>query len=301
MTENRSGILLLDKPAGITSANALNQLKRKHRFSRIGHGGTLDPFATGLMVVLLGEATKVARFLLEGDKHYEAVAALGSETDSGDLTGAVVNTLTAPDLPTEEWQKIADKFVGRIRQTPPVYSAIKVKGKALYEYARKGEAVEIKDREVTIRAIEVLAADKENLKFRVSCAGGTYIRVLAADIAKAAGSTAHLKALHRTGSSAFRVEDAISLEKALETPAAELPLRSLAEGLAHLPKVNCHPDQAVKVRQGNLAVFEGLRSQMEKPGYFLLLEGGKAVAICNHNPMLIPFCSIERVFDPRLV
>jgi tRNA pseudouridine55 synthase len=161
--------------------------------------------------------------------------------------------------------------------------------------------VEIKDREITIRALEILAADKERLKFRVSCSGGTYIRVLAADIAKAAGSTAHLSALRRTGSSAFRVEDAISLEKALETAAAELPLRSLAEGLAHLPKVSCHPDQALKVGQGKLAVFEGLRSQLQKPGYFLLLEGGKAVAICNHNPMLIPFCSIERVFDPRLV
>jgi hypothetical protein len=99
------------------------------------------------------------------------------------------------------------------------------------------------------------------------------------------------------------VADAITLEKALEIPSAEIPLRSLAEGLAHLPKVNCGPDQAQKVRQGNLAVFDSpsLRSQMEKPGYFLLLEGGKAVAICNHNPMLIPFCSIERVFDPRLV
>lgn len=301
MTENRSGILLLDKPAGITSADALNQLKRKHRFSRIGHGGTLDPFATGLMVVLLGEATKVARFLLEGEKHYEAEALLGVETDSGDLTGAVVNTLPAPSLSTEEWQKIADKFLGRTRQTPPVYSAIKVKGKALYEYARKGEAVEIKEREVSIRELRILAADKESLKFKVSCSGGTYIRVLAADIAKAADSTAHLRALRRTGSSAFRVEDAITLEQALETPAAEIPLRSLTEGLAHLPKVSCGPDQAQKVRQGNLAIFESLRPQMERPGYFLLLEGGKAVAICNHNPMLIPFCSIERVFDPRHV
>lgn len=301
MTENRSGILLLDKPAGITSADALNRLKKKHRFSRIGHGGTLDPFATGLMVVLIGEATKIARFLLEGDKLYEAEAALGAETDTADHTGTVVSHSPAPDLSTQEWQKIADKFKGRIRQTPPVYSAIKVKGKALYEYARKGEEVEIKDREVTIRELEILGADKENLKFRVSCSGGTYIRVLAGDLAKAAGSLAHLKALRRTGSSAFRVTDAVSLDQALEIPTAELPLRSLTEGLAHLPQVNCHPDQALKVRQGNLAVFEGLRSQLEKPGYFLLLEGGKAVAICNHNPMLIPFCSIERVFDPRFV
>jgi tRNA pseudouridine55 synthase len=293
-----SGILLLDKPAGITSAGALNQLKKKHHIQRIGHGGTLDPFATGLLVVLIGEATKIARFLLEGEKVYEAEAALGTETDTGDLTGTAVKESLQPGLSTEEWQKLAERFTGRIRQTPPVYSAIKVKGKALYEYARKGEAVEIKDREVQIKELTILESGKEQLRFRVSCSGGTYIRVLAADMARAAGSAAHLKALRRLGSSSFRIENSMPLEDALATET--LPLLPLETGLAHLPQIRCDAAQALRVRQGNLSVFDGLRQQIEKPGYFLLLEGGKPVAICNHHPMMLPFCSIERVFDPRL-
>jgi len=297
----RSGILLIDKPAGQTSADVLNKLKRCHQFARIGHGGTLDPFATGLLVVLLGEATKIARFLLEGDKIYEAEAILGTETDTGDLTGKVVHSTEAPEISLEKWQSLASGFVGRIRQTPPAYSAIKVKGKPLYEYARKGQEVEVKSREVHVREFTISEVDRERLRFKVSSSGGTYIRVLAADLAKAAKSAAHLHSLRRLGSSSFRVENAISLEKALDTPTEDLPLLPIKAALGHLPAVNCDSAQALKVRQGNLAVFDGLKNQMEKPGYFLLLEAGKPVAICNHNPMLLPFCSIERVFDPRQI
>lgn len=300
-----SGVLLIDKPAGITSADVTNQLKRKHRFERIGHGGTLDPFATGLLVVLLGEATKVARFLLSGTKEYEAEAILGSETDTGDLTGKVVESAAIPELSPASWSEYAKPFTGHIRQTPPAYSAIKVKGRALYDYARKGEAVEIKERDAHILSLEILAVAGDRLRFRVTCSGGTYIRVLAADLAKAAGTRAHLHALRRLGSSAFRVDQAISLEQALGLPTQDLPLATVDSALSHLPKVNCNPEIALKVRQGNLAAFEALRSQIEKPGYFLLSEidpSGRSfpVAVCNHHPMLRPNCSIERVFDPRL-
>jgi tRNA pseudouridine55 synthase len=299
--QQRSGILLVDKPAGITSAEALNRLKKAHRFTRIGHGGTLDPFATGLLVVLLGEATKVARFLLEGEKSYDATAALGLETDTGDLTGRVVRQEAAPMLSLEEWQKLANRFLGRSQQRPPAYSAVKVKGKALYEYARRGETVEVKARDIQIQELAITGLSENRLGFRVACSGGTYVRVLANDLAAAAGSCAHLLALRRLGSSSFRVENSLSLETALNQPAEALPLVPLKAGLDHLPQVPCDPRQAEKVRQGNLAVFDGMRSLLEKPGYFLLLEGGKPVAVCNHHPMLLPFCSIERVFDPRLV
>lgn len=301
MISARSGILLVDKPEGITSADALNQIKRKHPFPRVGHGGTLDPFATGLLVVLIGEATKVARFLLEGEKVYEAEAALGTETDTGDLTGTVVRSASVSPLTQAEWQKLADKFVGRTKQTPPAYSAVKFKGKALYEYARKGQQVEVKPREVQVKEFTVTGHTETSLKFHVSCSGGTYIRVLASDLAQAAGTAAHLRALRRTGSSSFRVEQAVSLAKLLETPTEEVPLCSLVEGLAHLPRVECNASQAEKVRQGNLAIFDSMKNAIEKPGYFLLTEGGRAVAICNHHPMIVPFCSIERVFDPRLL
>lgn len=299
-----SGVLLIDKPAGISSAEVTNRLKKQFKFARIGHGGTLDPFATGLLIVLVGEGTKVARFLLEGEKEYEAVAALGAETDTGDLTGEVINRTEVPDISIEEWRAHAKTWTGTIRQTPPAYSAIKVKGRALYDYARKGEEVEVPDREVTIRMFEVDEATSEFVRFRVRCSGGTYIRALAADLAMTAGTSAHLSQLRRTGSSSFRVENSLSLDDALRLPPEQLPFRSLLEALDHLPQVFCTSVIAQKVRQGNLAAFDAVRDQLEKPGYFLLLEksdtGAMLVAVCNHHPMMRPTCSIERVFDPRL-
>lgn len=298
-----SGVLLVDKPAGITSADVTNQLKKKFRFERIGHGGTLDPFATGLLVVLLGEATKTARFLLEGDKTYEALAILGTETDTGDPTGQVVQASEPPLHTAAEWNSLAAPLRGLIRQRPPVYSALKVKGRPLYDYARKGEEVEIKEREVIVRQLEVTAADKSSFRFTTTCSGGTYIRVLAADLARLGGGLAHLRELRRTGSSSFRVENAKPLEELLGLEPEALPLRGLVDALAHLPKVYCNDFEAEKVRQGNLAVFNHMRPRLEKPGYFLLVieATGAPVAIANHNPMMIPFCSIERVFDPRQV
>lgn len=300
--QTRSGILLVDKPAGMSSAQVTNQIKKRHGFARIGHGGTLDPFATGLLVVLVGEATKIARFLLEGDKEYEAEAALGIETDTGDLTGKDVSKCEVPPLGLPEWQEFSRKFQGKIQQTPPAFSAVKVQGKALYEYARKGETVEVRPREVYIHELEITELREKGFRFRVRCSGGTYIRVLAAELAKSAGTCAHLRALRRIGSSEFRVANAISLDRVLELLTEELPLIPLESGLAHLPVVECDGIQAAKVRQGNLSVFESLRKKIVKPGYFLLIEktGERAipVAVANHHPMLRPFCSIERVFDP---
>jgi tRNA pseudouridine55 synthase len=302
MSASQNGVLLVDKPAGLSSAEVTNRLKKKFRLARIGHGGTLDPFATGLLIVLVGEGTKVARFLLEGDKGYEAVAALGAETDTGDLTGEVVNRCETDTVPLAEWREIAKTWTGTIRQTPPAYSAIKVKGRPLYDYARKGEEVEIKSREATVHELAIESATERELRFRVRCSGGTYIRALAADLAMAAGTCAHLTALRRTSSSAFRVEDAIPLEEALARD--QLPLRPLEEALAHLPKVICDAAVAQKIRQGNLAAFDALRGQLERPGFFLLLESvadgfPRPVAVCNHNPMMQPRCNIERVFAPR--
>jgi tRNA pseudouridine55 synthase len=301
------GVLLVDKPAGISSAEVTNRLKRKFKFDKIGHGGTLDPFATGLMIVLLGEGTKVARFLLEGDKEYEAVAALGSETDTGDLTGEVVNKgeeEEAINVTFEEWKTNAKAWTGLIRQTPPVYSAIKVKGRPLYDYARKGEEVEIKEREATIHELEIQSSSEKELHFRVKCSGGTYVRALAADLAMAAGTCAHLSALRRTGSSAFRVSNAHTLDALLALEQSELPVEPLEKALAHLPQVICNDMVALKVRQGNLAIFDVIKSKIEKPGYFLLLQESGArtfpIAVCNHHPMMLPNCTIERVFDPRL-
>lgn len=302
---NRSGILLVDKPAGMSSADAINKIKRKHPFKRIGHGGTLDPFATGLLVVLVGEGTKIARFLLDGEKQYVALAQLGKCTDTGDHTGTVVEEISVPNIDQIAWQKLADSFLGNSEQVPPKYSALKVKGKALYEYARAGEEVEIKSRSITIKSFEILECNSDELRFQVACSGGTYIRVLANDIAKKAGSLAYLKELRRTASSNFNIDSAITLADVLERNSEDLPIQSLEAALQHLPQLTCNSEQTKKIRQGNISVFQEMREKIKKPGYFLLLchEGGKILplAIANHNPMMIPFCSIERVFDPLLI
>lgn len=299
----RSGILLLDKPAGMSSADAINKIKRQHPFQKIGHGGTLDPFATGLLVILIGEATKIARFLLDGEKEYEALAKLGQVTDTGDHTGQVIEEKPVPELSQEQWQVLANTFLGKSTQVPPKFSALKVKGKALYEYARAGEDVEIKPREIQVNDIQILGNKSDSVQFRVACGGGTYIRVLANDLAKKAQTVSYLLELRRTGSSNFKLINAITLQSALETATENLPILPLESALQHLPKVICNTDQAKKIQQGNLSVFQDIREKLKNPGYFLLIaeNAGKSqlVAIANHNPMMIPFCSIERVFDPQ--
>lgn len=296
----RSGILLIDKPEKLTSADVVNKIKKRWGIARIGHGGTLDPFATGLLVILVEEATKVARFLLEGEKEYEATAKLGEATETGDNTGEVISTEATSSLTLQDWNNIGDKFLGKIQQVPHSFSAVKFKGKALYEYARKGEAITVPPREVEILKLNFNSATATELTFSVACSGGTYIRVLAEDMAKAAGNCAHLTALRRTRSSAFRLENAHSLEAILHADAKELPLIPVSESLSHLPRVNCESKIAEKVRQGNLAAFEFIRSELKQPGYFLLVSHDHPIAICNHNPTLEPFCSIERVFANHL-
>ena len=297
-----SGVLLVDKPPGLTSADVTNRLKKKFGFARIGHGGTLDPFATGLLVVLLGEATKAARFLLEGEKRYSAEAALGFETDTGDHTGQKAVECAVAPISREHWDAAAGKFMGFQKQTPPAYSAVKVKGKALYDYARKGEAVEVKEREIQIRELAITETGADFIRFDTACSGGTYIRVLAADICREAGTCGHLRALRRTGSSAFRIADAQPLEELLKAQPEYVKILGLRTALEHLPIVTVNAFEAGKIRQGNLAVFDSMRNRLEKPGYFLLVleSTGGPVAIGNHHPMIDPFCVLERVFDPKL-
>ncbi len=296
------GILLVDKPAGMSSAAVTNQLKKKFGIQRIGHGGTLDPFATGLLVVLIGEATKIARFMLEGDKEYEALARLGEETSTGDLDGEITLRCEPGTLSQAQWSELSQRFLGRQAQTPPIYSAIKYRGKPLYEYARQGQEVDIRSREIEIKSLDILDCGADFFRFRVRSSGGTYIRVLAADMAKAAGTCAHLRELRRIASSQFSIEKASTLEALLN--ADSLPLLPLEAGLAHLPRVEVDERQALKVRQGNLAVFDQIRSKLVTPGFFLIVgvsEGvSRPIAVANHNPMMLPFCSIERVFDPSL-
>lgn len=227
------GVVLIDKPQEWSSNQALQRVKRVLNAQKAGHTGTLDPFATGLLICCLGKATKLAGRMLDADKQYVATLKFGQETDSGDLTGQVVVDLGADfSLPTaQQVQEILKQFVGTIEQVPPMTSALKHKGKPMYHYARQGIEIERPAREVTIHDIELLDCQGDTAVLSVHCSKGTYIRTLAQDIGRALGVHAHLIALERTRIGPFSLGDAWSLA-AIEGQANKL---DVVTSLAALP------------------------------------------------------------------
>ncbi|WP_044409332.1 tRNA pseudouridine(55) synthase TruB [Thiomicrospira microaerophila] len=198
-----NGIVLVNKAAGLTSADVVKQVSRLYNAKKAGHTGTLDPFATGLLPVCLGEATKVSSFLLASDKGYIATLQLGEATDTGDHDGEVIERATVPDLTQETIETVLAQFTGKIMQMPPMYSSLKHEGQSLHVYARQGIEIEREPREVDILSIKLLDFDPTHIRFNVHCTKGTYIRVLGYDIAKALGTVGHLVALHRTHTGVF--------------------------------------------------------------------------------------------------
>ncbi len=221
-SEPVDGLLLLNKPAGLTSNQALQRVKRLLNARKAGHTGSLDPAATGMLPLCFGEATKVCAFLLDADKTYRVTAKLGTATDTGDATGSVVESADVPQMTADDWDAVLQGFRGESLQVPPMYSALKKDGKRLYELARKGETVEREPRPIRIDSIELLEAAGSRLVFRVRCSKGTYIRSLVEDIARAAGTVAHTARLHRETVADFRADEMVDL-KAVEESAAEGP------------------------------------------------------------------------------
>ncbi|MGA7951598.1 MAG: tRNA pseudouridine(55) synthase TruB [Thiobacillaceae bacterium] len=245
------GVLLLNKPAGLSSNAALQKVKRLYNAAKAGHSGTLDPFATGLLPVCFGQATKFAGYALHGDKTYRAVLKLGVTTTTGDTEGAITETRPVA-VSREAVEAILPRFRGTIRQTPPMHSALKHQGKPLYEYARAGIVVERKAREITIFRLRAESLEKDLLSIDVHCSGGTYIRTLAEDMGKALGCGAHLIALERTASGLFSLTQTVSLE-ALESLREEERLELLLTPdalVAHLPSLNVDAEAAQQLTQG---------------------------------------------------
>ncbi len=205
------GLLLLNKPPGITSNKALQIVKRLLNAKKAGHTGSLDPAATGMLPLCFGEATKVCAFLLDADKTYRVTARLGTATDTGDADGEVIASAEVPTLSSDEWDAVLQGFLGETSQIPPMYSALKQDGKRLYELARKGQVVERAPRTINVHEIVLLEAAGNRLVFRVSCSKGTYVRSLVEDIARRAGTIAHTSRLHRESVGQFRQEDMLDL------------------------------------------------------------------------------------------
>lgn len=251
------GLLLLNKPAGLTSNQALQKVKRLLRARKAGHTGSLDPAATGMLPLCFGEATKVCAFLLDADKSYRVTAKLGIATNTGDADGDETETAEVPERAREEWVAVLESFLGESLQVPPMYSALKQGGTRLYELARKGEVVEREPRPVHIRAIRLLEIAGTRLVFTLRCSKGTYIRTLVEDIARKMGTVAHTSRLHRESVADFRAEDMLELSE-IEA-AADSGLESLRASLLpvdaaleSLPVVQLDTDSGYRFSSGQV-------------------------------------------------
>ena len=263
-----SGIIIVDKPEGLTSHDVVARLRRILKTRRIGHTGTLDPFATGVLVMLVGKATRLAQFLDKDKKEYEATIRFGFETDTGDKTGELrITNYELRNVSDDELENVLTSFRGEIEQTPPMYSAKKVDGKKLYELARKGIEIERKPVKVTIYEIEKMENGKRKMenentfdvKIRVVCSAGTYIRTLAEDIGKKLKIGAHLAALRRTRAGQFDLSKAVTIEELEEIVSKDKlgeVLISMNDALAHLLKVTLNDEEIKNTQNGKKLKFE---------------------------------------------
>ncbi|AIK95545.1 tRNA pseudouridine(55) synthase TruB [Candidatus Odyssella acanthamoebae] len=272
-----SGWIILDKPDGVTSTKAGSIVKRLFKQKKLGHAGTLDPFASGVLPLALGEATKVMPYVVSDIKEYEFELTFGEERDSGDLEGTV--TGTTEQRPTEEhlWSVIPN-FIGIITQVPPIYSALWINGQRAYDLARRGEAVEMKSRQVLIQELELLAFTGKTASLRVVCGTGTYVRSLGQDLARAVGSMGYLSKLCRTRVGKFSLQDAVNIDtlrdNALSLTGRDwlLPIRVV---LDDIPAIPVSAQQAVNLRHGR---------SIDCPGYegiVLILSDDQELALCK--------------------
>lgn len=264
-----NGVLIIDKPAGMTSHDVVARVRRIVGEKRVGHTGTLDPFATGVLVVLVGRATRLAQFLSGAEKEYEALVRLGYATDTGDLTGVRVEQefTTEARRTTEihrgEIEAAMASLRGEFEQTPPMYSAKKIAGEKLYELARRGEQIERKAVRVNVQTFERIDQNNEGLKpnddgtfdlrVRVVCSAGTYVRALAETLGQTLGTGAHLAELRRTRAGSFKIQDAINLDRIgelVETKSLSSVLISSADALSHLPDVELNAGDVPRTLNG---------------------------------------------------
>ena len=268
-----TGIVIVDKPAGWTSQDVTARLRRVFGTRRIGHGGTLDPMATGVLPVFVGRATRGVEFFEHADKTYEAVLRLGTVTDTQDSTGTVLEK--RPVTVTEaEFRDILPKFTGKIAQVPPMYSAIKVDGKKLYELARAGKEIERKPREITIFSLDLLEFTGETAKIRVHCSKGTYIRTLCHDIGAALGCGGCMETLRRTAAGEYTLADSVELDTLLSAEHPEDYLRDVDTLFRQYPAVTLTEKQSLRCRNGNsfsIALPEGSYRAYDGQGTFLML------------------------------
>jgi tRNA pseudouridine55 synthase len=292
-----TGILLLDKPEGITSAGAIRALKPHLGSTKVGHLGTLDPFASGLLPLCLGEATKVARYLLLERKTYSGAIVLGAATDTLDRTGRVTETAPLPALTADAIDGVVRRFLGRQEQVPPMYSALKRGGVPLYKLARQGVEVERAGRQIEIEALTLAAVAPDRIDFLVTCSKGTYVRVLAADIGKALGTVAHLDRLRRLDVGPFRIDDAHQLA-ALESlpPGSALPLLPVRAALGDYAAYAAPAEGLARLRHGQQDPLARLPAPRRAGETALVLDpAGNVAAVIEAAGTAVPAWRLVRL------
>jgi tRNA pseudouridine55 synthase len=307
---NRAGFVVIDKPPGITSHDVVSTLRAVTGVKKIGHTGTLDPFATGVLPLAIGRCTRLIQFLDERSKVYEATVSLGCSMDTGDPTGTLKDTQPVPVLTAGAVGDVLAGFLGERMQRPPAYSAVKVKGKRLYKYAREGTPVLAEPRPILIKALELTGLTEQTLSVRVTCSRGTYVRVLAEEIAEALGTVGHLATLRRSQSGPFQLEHALSFSAIAKMvagredwPAVLRPPRGAervpwisrdeiweqlagwlqppAEALAHLPAVDLTPAQLDQLRR--FGVTPPPPAGLGLGDLFVITEAGSFVGVLRRE------------------
>ncbi|MBI4924020.1 MAG: tRNA pseudouridine(55) synthase TruB [Devosia nanyangense] len=272
-----SGWIILDKPYGMTSTQAVGKVRWLFSAEKAGHAGTLDPLATGLLPIALGEATKTVPFVQGGGKRYRFTLKWGEATATEDAEGEVI--ATSDVRPSEdEVRAMLPRFTGTIQQRPPAFSAIKVNGERAYDLARAGETVELAERPVTISELTLLAHGPDHSEFEMACEKGTYVRALARDLAEALGTRGHVVALRRTAVAGFTEKDAVLLETLEAAADRDGLLRPAADALRHLPELRITPDDAALIRNGGAVLLRGGGAPIALAEAWASLSG-QAVAI----------------------
>jgi tRNA pseudouridine55 synthase len=287
-----SGILVVDKPVGMTSHDVVQIIRRGTNIRRAGHTGTLDPRASGVLVILIGPAVRLSEYVSAADKRYQAVIRLGSKTDTYDLDGRITDT-NPVNVTQQEFEEILKKFVGEIKQTPPPFSAVRVQGKHAYEMARQGEEVDLEPRMITVHSLEVVEWDPPEITVDVHCSSGTYVRSLAYDLGEALGCGATLAGLRRTKSGRFTLRDAVPLRKLIESFESGTWYKYVipaAEALSEWTALTLTNEQVEAIRHGHRISGEGKEGELVRG----ITEQGELVA-------LLEFDVTTKEYQPRKV
>ena len=288
------GVLVLHKPAGLTSHDCVFKVRKLLRTKKVGHTGTLDPDVTGVLPICIGRATKIVEYLTGATKTYEGEVTLGFSTTTEDSSGEIVEEKKVADsFSRAQIEEVLSSMTGELQQVPPMYSAVKVKGKKLYEYARQGIEVERPVRTIHIYNFELLddraafEGEQISFKFRVTCSKGTYVRTLAVMIGEALGYPSHMSYLQRTGSGQFSLEDCVTfedIERAVEEETINEKLHSIEEALNHLPKLQISDTLAEKVKNGAVLPCTEDEELKKEPFFLMINSAGKCLAIYAQHP-----------------